>query len=419
MTRTERQQESVRKWIKAKGKGTIEGATGYGKTHCALIAIKALLKKYPQFRILVVVPGEALQKQWLKHIEEWGFQFNVEVVIVNTCIKHSWICDMLIIDEIHRVGAEEFSKTFKCVKYKVILGLTATIERLDGKHTIIQKYCPVIDSVPMIECLVNGWISKYKEYQVLIKVDDIDEFKAMNKEFIHYFEFFDYDFDKAKKCCGKDGWMYKLKLRDEMYQGDDESRKKAILQAITINSTGLMRIMQKRKAFIYNHPKKIEIAKKIMEARKDKKVITFSSNVKMAEAIENGQNVYTGKTAKKKGRVMIEDFISGKIKTLNSCQRLNEGFDCPDASVAIMLGFDSSEIKSIQRKGRVVRKFENKIAEIFYIVIKDTQEEKWFRDSHKKDHDYITIDEQGLEQVLKGEQPSIYKPKLGEIMFRF
>jgi hypothetical protein len=30
MTRTERQQESVRKWIKAKGRGTIEGATGYG-----------------------------------------------------------------------------------------------------------------------------------------------------------------------------------------------------------------------------------------------------------------------------------------------------------------------------------------------------------------------------------------------------
>ena len=55
MTRTERQQESVRKWIKAKGRGTIEGATGYGKTNCALIAIRALLKKYPQFRILVVV----------------------------------------------------------------------------------------------------------------------------------------------------------------------------------------------------------------------------------------------------------------------------------------------------------------------------------------------------------------------------
>ena len=99
MTRTERQQKSVRYWINSKGKGTIVGSTGYGKTRCALTAIKALLKKYPQFRILVVVPTDPLRKQWLGHIEEWGFQFNVEVVIINTCIKHSWVCDMLIIDK--------------------------------------------------------------------------------------------------------------------------------------------------------------------------------------------------------------------------------------------------------------------------------------------------------------------------------
>ena len=30
MTRTERQQEAVKRWISNKGKGTIEGATGIG-----------------------------------------------------------------------------------------------------------------------------------------------------------------------------------------------------------------------------------------------------------------------------------------------------------------------------------------------------------------------------------------------------
>ena len=99
MTRTERQQESVKRWLAHKGKGTIVAATGFGKSRCGLMIIKALLKKYPQFRILVVVPTEALQKQWLGHVDEWGFQFNVEVVIINTCIKHSWQCDMLIIDK--------------------------------------------------------------------------------------------------------------------------------------------------------------------------------------------------------------------------------------------------------------------------------------------------------------------------------
>ena len=419
MTRTERQQLSVKRWLASKGKGTIVGATGYGKTRCALMAIKALLKKYPQFRILVVVPTEALQKQWMGHVNDWGFQFNVEVVIINTCVKHRWMCDLLILDEIHRDAAEEFSKVFNQVKYRIILGLTATIERLDGKHFLIEKYCPVVDEISTMECLVNGWISQYKEYQVLIDVDNIDYYKSLHTEWLKHFEFFNYDFGLAMSMCNKEGWKNKLKYRDELYKGNDENMKKQILQSINYHSAQFIKTMTARKAFIYNHPKKLEIARKIMEARDGSKIITFSNNVSMAEAIEGGQNVYTGKTSKKKGRVMLEDFISGNIKTLHSCKKLDEGFDCPDASVAIILGFDSSETKSTQRRGRVVRKFEDKVAEIFYIVINNTQETKWFKDSHQKTDNYITIDEKGLEQVLRGEVPTITTQKPRELMFRF
>lgn len=420
MTRTERQRESVKRWIGSKGKGTIVGATGYGKTRCALMAIKAILKKYPQFRILVVVPTDALKVQWMGHVEEWGFQFNVEVVIINTAIKHTWKCDLLIIDEIHRCGADDFSKVFNCVEYRIILGLTATIERLDGKHLLIQRYCPVVDEIPTIECLVNGWISEYKEYQVLINVDDIDEYKALNKEWIQHFEFFQFDFGLAMSMCKPQvGWKNKLAYRDKLYRGDDENMKKQVLGAINFHSAGFIRTMTARKKFINNHPKKVEIARKIMEARKDSKIITFSNNVTMAEAIENGQNVFTGQTSKKKGRVMVEDFITGNIKSIHSCKRLDEGFDVPDASVAIILGFDSSEIKSTQRRGRVVRKYENKTAEIFYIVINDTQETKWFKNAHSTTKNYITIDENGLDKVLRGESPEPVTQKPKELMFRF
>lgn len=93
--------------------------------------------------------------------------------------------------------------------------------------------------------------------------------------------------------------------------------------------------------------------------------------------------------------------------------------DVPDISVGIILGTDSSETKARQRRGRATRKYGNKQAEIFYLVIKDTVEEKWAQNSHKNDRNFITIDESGLEKVLNGEQPETYKPKIGEIMFRF
>lgn len=419
MTRTERQKESIRKWIANKGKGTVVAGTGVGKTHIALMTIQALLKKYPNLRILVVVPTETLKRQWFEKIDEWGFQFNVEIEIINTVVKHSYNCNFLVLDECHRYSSDLFRQVFEKVQYKFVLGLTATFERLDGKHVIANKYCPVIDNIPLMEAVANGWVSQYKEYQVLIDVDDIETYRNLNKEWLEHFEFFGFDFDKAMSCCGKDGWRYKLQLRDEMYQGNDEDKRKKVLAAINYHSAGFMRTMTQRKAFINNHPKKVEIAKKIIEARQNKKIITFSNNVKMAESISNGQYVYTGKLGKKKGRVMIEDFLSGNISILNSCKKLDEGFDCPDVSVAIILGFDSSEIKAVQRRGRAIRAFDNKEAEVFYIVINGTQETKWMSNSHKSDKNYITIDEEGLDKVLKGETPEAYKPKIQELLFRF
>lgn len=419
MTRTERQQEAVKKWINAKGKGSIEAATGFGKTRVGLTAIRAVLKKYPSLRILVVVPTTLLQNQWQEQIDEWGFSFNAEIQVINTVIKHNWTCDFLILDEEHRYSSDDFRTVFDKVKYKIILGLTATFERLDGKHIIMSKYCPIVDSISIFECQANGWVSEYKEYLVLIDVDNINEYKDLNKEWVQHYEFFEFDFNKAMSCSGPEGWKYKLQLRDEMYRGNDENKKKEILNAISYHSAGFMRTMTKRKAFINNHPKKIEVAKKIIEARSDKKIITFSNNVKMAEAIQNGQNVYTGRVSKKRSATMIEEFNLASTGVLNTCAKANEGLDIKGLSVAIILGTDSSETKARQRRGRAVRKEENKIAEIFYIVLKDTVEEKWVKNNHKTDKNYLTIDEKGLEQVLKGEQPELYKQKLGEVMFRF
>lgn len=419
MTRTERQRECIKRWIKAKGKGTIIAPTGSGKTRIALMTIEALLKKYPHLRILVVVPTTVLKNQWQEQVDEWGFPFNVDVEVINTVVKQKYTCNLLILDEIHRFSSDLFKEVFNCVNYKLILGLTATFERLDGKEKIAAQFCPVIEEITKMECLINGWISDYKEYQVLIDVPDIEEYKTYNKEWVEHFEFFQFDLGLAMSMCGPEGWKAKLAYRDKLYSGDDEKKRKEILQAISYHSAGFMRTMQKRKSFINNHPKKIEIAKKIMEAREGQKIITFSNNVKMAEAIQNGENVYTGRLSKKRSNTMIEDFLAGRITQLNSCSKLDAGFDDPEVSVAIILGTDSSEIKAIQRRGRTVRANDNKNAEIFYIVIKNTVEEKWVKNNHRKDNDLITIDEKGLEKVLNGEQPEEYKKPLGQILFRF
>ena len=126
-------------------------------------------------------------------------------------------------------------------------------------------------------------------------------------------------------CVGPNGLNGRLRLRDRMCPMGTKEQKSQVLKSIIIHATGFMRVMQARKKFINNHPKKVEIARKIIEARSDKKIITFSNNVKMAESIGIGY-VYTGKMSKKKGRATLEEFSEMPAPAvINSVAKLNEG----------------------------------------------------------------------------------------------
>lgn len=325
ITRDERQEQCRVTWIKNKCKGVLVCPTGFGKTFTALKCIKTVVTKRPGSRVLIVVPTDVLQRQWEQELVKWDLVFNCEVSIINTTIKHSWTCDMLVLDEIHKYAAFSFQQVFEKVKYKMVLGLTATYERLDGKEETIKKYCPVIDKITIQEALFNDWVSKYKEYLVLINVDDIEKYKDLNKEFTSHFEFFNFDFNLAMKMIGSNGYKYRLAYRDQLVPNDATIEAKSeMFKAITIHAMGFMRAMQARKIFINNHPKKVEVARQIIKARPNSKIITFSNNIKMAESIGGGE-VFSGKTSKKKGRTTIENFNLKPIGVLHTIKKVIEG----------------------------------------------------------------------------------------------
>lgn len=416
-TRDLRQEQCMKAWFKSKGRGTIVGSTGFGKTRVGLMIISKILDKYPDKQILIVVPTLTLKEQWLKQIDSLGFNLNCTIQVINTVIKQHWVCDLLIIDEIHTVLAETFAQVFTTVRYHYVLGLTATFERLDGRHEICNQYCPVCDEVNIIECLTNGWVSPYKEYQVLIDVDDIEEYQQYNKDFLRYFEVFNFDWDLMQKCTGPRGHFEQAKLRNERCPNGTEEQRKQVFQNIKLSAINCMRAVQKRKAFINNHPKKLELTRRIIEARPFNKIITFSNSIKMAESIGIGK-VYSGKDSKKKGRTTIEEFSRETTGVMNTIKKCDAGLDLPGLSVGIILGTDSSGTKAIQRLGRVIRKEANKQAEVFYLIINNTVETKWFQASHSK-QPYITIDEEGLNDVLLGKEPKPYVKKIKDFTFKY
>lgn len=331
--------------------------------------------------------------------------------------KKTYQCDMLIIDEAHRINSEVLSNILINVKYKLILGLTATFERLDGRHEILAKYAPVCDTITLEVAKLNGWVSDFTEYQVIISPEDIDIYRQYNKEFVANFEFFNFNYSLVMSLLGKTGIKNKIKLRDELCRNNPNANPSDVLKQINYHSTAFMRSLQNRKKFIYNHPQKLEVAREIIKYRSDKKIITFSANTKMAESIGIGY-IYTGKEGKKKNRITLEEFASLDKGVINSCQLANEGFDCPGLSVGIVMGLDSSATKGTQRTGRVVRKEGSKYAEMFTLVLEDTIECDWYRNSHPSGN-YTTIDIKNLMKLLKGEPWEPYRKKLQNYTYRF
>lgn len=175
--------------------------------------------------------------------------------------------------------------------------------------------------------------------------------------------------------------------------------------------------MKARKKFIAEHPKKIEIAKKIIEARQNKKIITFCPSIKVAESFKNGY-VFTGKNSKKKNRMTLEEFSKVDKGILHSIKLAEEGISVGDLSVGIMLAVNSSKTKQIQTLGRCIRVCEGKTAEFFTIILKDTVESEWMHRS-RSDDNYEIIDEEALDHILKNEPYETYKRKLQKLNFRF
>lgn len=390
LTRTDRQKLGIKKWIAANCHATLCYATGVGKTRTAIMAIFLLLKQNPDAYIIISVPTQYLKDQWIAELEKYSLVNNCDVIIVNTIIKHQYTCDLLIIDECHRIASNCFKEIFNAIKYKMVLCLTATLERLDGKEVIIKQQAPVCDIITLKEATQNGWISPVKNYLVLLNVD-LTEYKELDRKFNSYFAFFGFDFSCAMSAL--QDWKFRNKFSKQI--GSDP---KTVLQM----AAQWMKTLHARKAFIENHPKKIEICRQIIDSRQNTKGIMFCPTIKFAESIKRGDILHS-KQKVDINKKIITNFNTKSTGWLATSRMLDEGADIEGLTVGIQMSVDSSKIRSVQRQGRICRFSPNKTAEMFTLVINGTQEVKWFNNSNTSD--YITIDsEEKLQKILNYEE---------------
>jgi superfamily II DNA or RNA helicase len=386
--RLARQKSILRKWVSNDCRGTLEACTGFGKTYTAVIAIQKTNEQYPDKTILVVVPTKHLKTQWQAQVDKHQLT-NVTVVVINTGIRRKRQCDLLILDEIHNYASSVFSQIFSCVRYQWVLGLTATLERNDGKDYLIRDLAPVVDTVTLVEALKEGYVSEFKTYNVPLILSDQQkaQYKKLSDEFNYYFSKFGHDFNTAMHCLKSNQACKNVASRYKV--ADNQAR----IWAIQFN-----RNLAMRKKFLYTYPPKLEAAKQIIEAL-DLKTITFSESIDFADSLtkmtQPWSTSYNSKMPKYRRAQALENFQDDKsdVRVINTAKALDEGFDVPGVEMALICSGTSSERQNIQRTGRAIRFQEGKTGYIVNLYVKDTQDEKWLRSRQKSSVNIIALND--------------------------
>ena len=150
-TKYKKQQSCLRAWRDNNYKGTIEAATGFGKTFMGVMAMNEMRKSLRSDATTgVVVPTDYLRNKWRQEQKTHNIP-NIQVDTINSWVEKGGAnVDLLILDEIHGyTGGEVWSSVFDIMSYERILGLTAKQRDKEEDKAVLEKYAPIVARVPM------------------------------------------------------------------------------------------------------------------------------------------------------------------------------------------------------------------------------------------------------------------------------
>jgi superfamily II DNA or RNA helicase len=378
--RLARQELVIQRWTKAGRKGTLEAVTGFGKTFVALLVLKDMNKNSPGSSSLIIVPTQNLKKQWEKGLESLGIT-NYTVAIINSAVKRTHVCDLLILDEIHNYTSDVFGTIFERTEYKYILGLTATIEREDARHYIIEEHAPVIDTISLREAVDNAYVSQFQVFNLGLRMNEAEDklYKSITDNYYKHFAVFNFRFHIAMKCLTDMNYRH---VFTRNLAGWDENQ---VLNA----ARGFNSAMQKRKQLIYKSVTKKDAAKEIISIF-DVHTITFSESVDFAKGLNKETQpwgeAYHSKMSKYARQNVLDRFSDDKFDTrvIHTARALDEGFDVEGIELAIICSGTSTARQDLQRTGRAIRFRKGKTGAIVNLYLKETQDEKWLKKRQSK-----------------------------------
>lgn len=365
------QMEALAAWQAAGRRGVVVLPTGAGKTLVALLTIDAL-----QLRTLVVVPTLDLLSQWRAALldglalpsEAVGVAGGGErelrpltVITYESAARHPRLLTrfgLLIADEVHHLPAPAYRRIAESAVAPYRLGLTATPERADAGHLVLDQLVgPEVYRRTPADLADQGFLAPYTEHRLAVRL--------MAEERAHY---------EAHRQTYR-GYLAARGLR---------VRSAAEFERDVLRRSGgdplayaALRAHQEARRIAFTARHKLRVVEALLARHRGERVLIFSEYNAAVEALGRALciPVIVHTTPAGERRAILAKFRAGIYTKLATGRVLNEGVDVPDASVAIILSGSSTPREHIQRLGRILRpKADARPAVLYELVTRNTTE---------------------------------------------
>lgn len=364
------QSEALMAWKLAGRKGVVVLPTAAGKTYLAQLAMQATPRS-----TLILVPTLDLMHQWYAHLLAafpnaeigllGGGSHDRTSILVATYDSAAINAEalgnryaLLIFDECHHLPTEFYRVIAEYAIAPYRLGLSATPERSDGKHSDLDILIGPTVFRKTAEELAGKALAQHEIVPIKVKLSQMerDRYKELIEIRNHFLR-------SEKIHLGSlDGWQQFVKVSARSPAGRRAMLAHREAREIALCTDGKLRVLENLLGQHYPERTLIFTA--------DNATVYRISQALLIPAI-------THQTPVKERHEILTLFREGEYQSLVASHVLNEGVDVPAASIAIILSGTGSQREFIQRLGRVLRKGNdnNKRALLYEVIAEDTSEE--------------------------------------------
>ena len=369
------QEQAVASWNKV-GRGCLVMPTGTGKTEVALHLMASAA-----ISTLVVAPVRDLMYQWHRRITEGlGYDagiigdslFRLSPVSVTTydsaCIHMERLGNqfgMIVFDECHHLPGRVRADAARMSAAPLRLGLTATPERSDGRHTELASLIgPTVFEIPISEAR-GVTLADYEVVRIPVHLSD-DEQRRYDRLSLELRTFM----SERRQTDAEFTWE---KLCSESVRSPESRRA--------------MRAFLAKKSIEERAEEKLRVIEDLFRLHAGEPCLIFAGSNAMARDVSLRFLIpcLLSHCNKHERLDILRGLEERTYPALVANQVLDEGVDLPEVKVAIVIGGKSSARQAKQRLGRILRKSGNSKAILYEIVCADTNEEQ--RSRSRRDSD--------------------------------